>query len=38
MSSKEITVITNQWTDTTHQVLALEEVSKTTVRQLLKET
>ena len=38
MSSKEITDITNQWTDTTHQVLALEEVSKTTVRQLLKET
>lgn len=38
MSSKEITDITNKWTDTTHQVLDLEEVSKTTVRQLLKET
>lgn len=38
MSNKEITDITNQWTDTIHQVLALEEVSKTTVRQLLKET
>ena len=38
MSNKEITDITNQWKDTTHQVLALEEVSKATVRQLLKET
>ena len=38
MSNREITDITNQWTDVTHQVLALEEISKTTVRQLLKET
>ena len=38
MSNKAITEITNQWTDITNQVLALEEVSKTTVKQLLKET
>ena len=38
MSNKEITDITNQWTDVTHQILALEDVSMTRVRQLLKET
>ncbi len=38
MNHNEILEITNQWTDTTYQVLALEEVSMTKVRQLLKET